>query len=165
MDSNIVVLRFDGESQAENMLSIFGDMQDKGIVTLEDAVIATRGPGDNIEIKQSQSVTGKYTLRGSGIGLLAGLLLGGPIGGLVGGTVAGAFAGALKDVGIDDKFIRQTSEMLTPGSSALFLMGRADDPEKFLEELRPFKALVATTSLSAEQETRLKRTLAEDELY
>ena len=164
MDSNIVVLRFDGESQAENMLSIFGDMQDKGIVTLEDAVIATRGPGDNIEIKQSQSVTGKYTLRGSGIGLLAGLLLGGPIGGLVGGTVAGAFAGALKDVGIDDKFIRQTSEMLTPGSSALFLMGRADDPEKFLEELRPFKALVATTSLSAEQENRLKRTLAEEEL-
>jgi uncharacterized membrane protein len=54
--------------------------------------------------------------------------------------------------------------MLTPGSSALFLMGRADDPDKFLEELRPFKALVATTSLSAEQENRLKRTLAEEEL-
>jgi uncharacterized membrane protein len=164
MDSNIVVLRFEGENQAENMLSIFDDMQEKGIVTLEDAVIAARGPGDNIEIKQTQSVTGKYTFRGSGIGLLAGLLLGGPIGGLVGGTVVGAFAGALKDVGIDDKFIRQTSEMLTPGSSALFLMGRADDPDKFLEELRPFKALVATTSLSAEQENRLKRTLAEEEL-
>ena len=164
MDSNIVVLRFEGKSQAENMLSIFDDMQDKGIVTLEDAVIASRGPGDNIEIEQSQSVTGKYTLRGSGIGLLAGLLLGGPIGGLVGGTVVGAVAGALKDVGIDDKFIRQTSEMLMPGTSALFLMGRADNPDKFLDELKPFKALVATTSLSAEQETRLRRTLAEEEL-
>jgi uncharacterized membrane protein len=164
MDSNIVVLRFEGQSQAENMLSIFDDMQDKGIVILEDAVIATRGPGENIEIKQTQSVTGKYTLRGSGIGLLAGLLLGGPVGGLVGGTVVGAVAGALKDVGIDEKFIRQTSEMLTPGSSALFLMGRAEDPDKFLAELRPFKALVATTSLSEEQENRLKRTLAEEEL-
>ena len=164
MDSNIVVLRFDGKTQAENMLSIFNDMQDRGIVTLEDSVIASRGPGDNIEIQQTQSVTGKYTLRGSGIGLLAGLLLGGPIGGLVGGTVVGAFAGALKDVGIDDKFIRETSEMLTPGSSALFLMGKADDPDKFLDELRPFKALVATTSLSAEQEKRLRRTLAEEEL-
>ena len=165
MDGNIVVLRFEGESQAENMLSIFGDMQDKGIVTLEDAVIATRGPGDQIEIKQSQSVTGKYTLRGSGIGLLAGMLLGGPVGGLVGGTVVGAIAGALKDVGIDDKFIRQTSEMLTPGSSALFLMGKADDPDRFFDELKPFKALVATTSLSAEQERRLRSTLAEDELW
>ena len=164
MDSNIVVLRFDGKSQAENMLSIFDDMQERGIVTLEDAVIASRGPGDNIEIEQTQSVTGKYTLRGSGIGLLAGLLLGGPVGGLVGGTVAGAVAGAMKDVGMDDKFIRETSEMLTPGSSALFLMGKADDPDKFLDELRPFKALVATTSLSAEQENRLKRTLAEEEL-
>lgn len=164
MDSNIVVLRFDDESQAENMLSVFTDLQEKGIVTLEDAVIASRGAGDHIEIKQSQSVTGKYTLRGSGIGLLAGLLLGGPIGGLVGGTVVGAIAGALKDVGIDDKFIRQTSEMLKPGSSALFLMGKADDQDKFLAELRPFKALVATTSLSEEQEKRLKRTLAEEEL-
>ena len=164
MDSNIVVLRFDGKSQAENMLSIFDDMQERGIVTLEDAVIASRGPGDNIEIEQTQSVTGKYTLRGSGIGLLAGLLLGGPVGGLVGGTVAGAVAGAMKDVGMDDKFIRETSEMLTPGSSALVLMGKADDPDKFLDELRPFKALVATTSLSAEQENRLKRTLAEEEL-
>ena len=164
MDSNIVVLRFDGKTQAENMLSIFNDMQDRGIVTLEVSVIASGGAGDNIEIQQTQSVTGKYTLRGSGIGLLAGLLLGGPIGGLVGGTVVGAFAGALKDVGIDDKFIRQTSEMLTPGSSALFLMGRADDRDKFLDELRPFKALVATTSLSAEQEKRLRRTLAEEEL-
>jgi uncharacterized membrane protein len=165
MDGNIVVLRFEGESQAENMLSIFGDMQDKGIVTLEDAVIATRGPGDQIEIKQSQSVTGKYTLRGSGIGLLAGMLLGGPVGGLVGGTVVGALAGALKDVGIDDRFIRQTSEMLTPGSSALFLMGKADDPDRFLEELQPFKALVATTSLSENQEKRLRSALSEDELW
>ena len=164
MDSNIVVLRFEGKSQAENMLSIFNEMQDRGIVTLEDSVIASRGPGDNIEIKQTQSVTGKYTIRGSGIGLLAGLLLGGPIGGLVGGTVVGAVAGALKDVGLDDKFIKETSEMLSPGSSALFLMGRADDPEKFLEELKPFKAVVATTSLSEEQETRLKKTLAEEEL-
>ena len=43
-------------------------------------------------------------------------------------------------------------------------MGKADDPEKFFEELKPFKALVATTSLSAEQEIRLKKTLAEEEL-
>ena len=164
MDSNIVVLRFDDESQAESMLLTFTELQERGIVTLEDAVIASRGPGDNIEIKQTQSVTGKYTLRGSGVGLLAGLLLGGPIGGLVGGTVVGAVAGALKDVGLDDKFIKETSEMLSPGSSALFLMGRADDPEKFFEELKPFKALVATTSLSADQENRLKRTLAEEEL-
>ena len=164
MDSNIVVLRFDDESQAESMLLTFTELQERGIVTLEDAVIASRGPGDNIEIKQTQSVTGKYTLRGGGIGLLAGLLLGGPIGGLVGGTVAGAVAGALKDVGLDDKFIKETSEMLSPGSSALFLMGKADDLDKLLEELKPFKALVATTSLSEEQENRLKRTLAEEGL-
>ena len=83
-----------------------------GLITIEDAVIASRGVGQNVEIKQTQSVTGKYTLRGSGIGLLAGFLLGGPIGGLIGGTAVGAISGALKDIGIDDKFIREASEML-----------------------------------------------------
>lgn len=164
MDSSIVVLGFDDETQAENMLSVFEDLQNKGIVTLEDAVIASRGPGDHIEIKQTQSVKGKFALRGSGIGLLAGILLGGPIGGLIGGTVIGAVSGALKDVGIDDKFIRQASEMLKPGSSALFLMGKADDPDRFSAELKPFKAVVATTNLSPEQEKRLRGTLAEEEL-
>jgi uncharacterized membrane protein len=164
MESSIVVLRFDGEDQAENMLSVFEDLQNKGIVTLDDAVIASRGPGDHIEIKQTQSVKGKFTLRGSGIGLLAGILLGGPVGGLVGGTVIGAVSGALKDVGIDDKFVKQTSEMLRPGSSALFLMGKADDPDRFYAELRPFKALVATTNLSTEQEKRLRDILTEEEL-
>ena len=106
---------------------------------------------------------GKYTIRGSGIGLLAGLLLGGPVGGLVGGTVIGAISGALKDVGIDDKFIRETSEMLKPGSSALFLMGKANEPDKFYAELKPFRALVATTNLSLEQEKVLREMLAEEE--
>jgi len=163
MENNIIVLGFEGKSTAEDMLSVFEDMQDKGLIALDDAVIATRGAGQNVEIKQTKSVTGKFTLRGSGIGLLAGLLLGGPIGGLVGGAAVGAIAGALKDSGMDDKFIRKASEALAPNSSALFLMGKADDPEEFLKELKPFKAVVATTTLSEEQEQRLKEALREEE--
>ena len=163
MDSNIVVLRFDGKNQAENMLSIFNDMQDRGIVTLEDSVIASRGPGDNVEIKQTQSVTGKYTLRGTGIGLLGGLLLGGPIGGLVAGAAIGAISGHMKDLGIDDNFIRDSAQALGPNSSALFVMGRAKDLNGFYQELKPYKAVVATTTLSPEQEKRLKAALAHED--
>ena len=163
MESNIVVLGFEGESTAEDMLSTFMDMQERGVVTIEDAVIATRGPSTNVEVKQTRSVTGKYAVRGSGVGLLAGLLLGGPIGGLVGGAAIGAIAGAMKDQGIDDKFINQVTQALRPNSSALFLMGKAEDPDKFYEEMRPFKAIVATTTLSEEKEKRLKEALAEEE--
>ncbi|HSR30875.1 MAG TPA: DUF1269 domain-containing protein [Anaerolineae bacterium] len=162
MESNIIVLGLEGVSTAENMLSTFEHMQDQGILTLEDAVVATRSGGGDIEIKQTHSVTGKYTLGGTGIGLLAGLLLGGPIGGLVGGAAIGAIVGAMKDYGIDDIFIRQTLEALSPNSSALFLMGKADDPARFYEDIKPFKAIVATTTLSQEQEKKLKEALAEE---
>jgi uncharacterized membrane protein len=163
MESNIVVLGFEGESTAEGMLSNIMEMQERGLVTIEDAVVATRGPGTNVEVKQTRSVTGKYAVRGTGAGLLAGLLLGGPIGGLVAGAAIGAITGALKDQGIDDKFINEVSQALRPNSSALFLMGKAEDPDKFYEEMRPFKAVVATTTLSEEKEKRLKEALAEEE--
>jgi uncharacterized membrane protein len=164
MEDNVIVLGFEGVSTAENMLSLLEDMQEEGIITITDAVIATRGPSEHVEIKQTKKQTGKYTARGTGIGLVAGLLLGGPVGGLIGGAAIGAIVGALKDYGIDDKFIDQTTKALGPNSSALFLMGRADDREKFLEKMKPFKAIVATTTLSEEQEKTLKAAFAEEEL-
>jgi uncharacterized membrane protein len=107
-------------------------------------------------------VTGKYTARGTGIGLLAGLLLGGPVGGLIGGAAIGAIAGALKDFGIDDKFIRGVTESLKPDTSMLFLMGQAQDRQQFEAEIAPFRAAVVSTTLSEQDETRLRRLLAEE---
>jgi uncharacterized membrane protein len=164
MESNIIVLGFEGIDTAENMLSVFVDMQDKGLIALEDAVIVTRGVGlETVEVKQTHKFAGKYALRGSGIGLLAGLLLGGPIGGLVGGAAVGAIAGGLKDYGIDDDFIREATDALKPNSSALFLMGKAKDPDGFLAEIRPFKAVVAMTTLPEDREKVLRAALAHEE--
>ena len=163
MGNQMIVLGFQGESTAEDMLSLFQDMEEKGILTIEDAVLASRGQGSHVAVKQTQSVTGKYTVRGSGIGLLAGLLLGGPVGGLIGGTVVGAIAGAMKDAGIDDKFIDEVGGALRPDSSALFLLGQAEDADEFLAQLRPFKAMVASTTLSDDQEKRLRAALEREE--
>jgi uncharacterized membrane protein len=162
MAGNIIVLGFEGKTTADDMLTLFQDWQEEGLVTIEDAVVAVRGESSQVEIKQTRSVKGKYAVRGGGIGLLAGVLLGGPIGGLVAGTAIGAIGGAMKDLGIDDKFIQDATKALPPNSSALFLMGRAEDPERFYEALGPYKATVATTTLSPEQEQRLKRVLAEE---
>jgi uncharacterized membrane protein len=41
-------------------------------------------------------------------------------------------------------------------------MGKAEDPDSVLEELKPFKAIVASTSLSEEKEMRLKQALREE---
>lgn len=162
MESKIVVLGFDTQDAAKIWLEDFERMQDEGLIELEDAVVASRGSGNHVEIKQTRSVTGKYAARGTGIGLLAGLLLGGPIGGLVGGAAIGAIAGGLKDYGLDDKFVREVSEWLRPNSSALFLLVKEAKAEEVLEQLKPLKAKVLTTTLTEEGEKRLRETLAEE---
>ena len=85
-ESNIVVLAFDGRYSAKATLKDIQKMQEDGLLEIEDAVVASSGPGGNLKIEQTHSDKGKFALRGSGIGLLAGLLVGGPIGGLVGGN-------------------------------------------------------------------------------
>jgi len=162
MAGNLVVLAFEGEHTAENMLVNLQQMDEEGLLEMEDVVIASRGQGEHVAIKQTHSETGKFTRRGGGIGLVVGLLLGGPIGGLVAGTVVGAIAGSLKDYGIDDHFIEDVQGYLRPDTSALFLLAEAQEAESVLERLQPFKAKVLKTSLSEDQEKRLKDTLAEE---
>ena len=174
MANNIIVLAFEEESfniesafnqptKAENFLESVLEWQESGLIEIEDAVIVVRGVGEDIKIKQSQSLAGKYALGGAGIGFLAGMLLGGPIGGVIVGSAVGAISGKMKDLGIDNDFIEQTSQGLPPNSSALFLMGKANDQEKMLEKLRPYKALVAVTTMDKDREKALKQALSRED--
>ncbi len=163
MEGQIVVLGFEGQLTAEAILEDIVKMQDDGLIVLEDVVVASRGSGNRVEIKQTHSETGKIALRGGGVGLLAGLLLGGPLVGAVGGAGIGAIAGSLKDYGISDGFIREVSDTLDPKTSALFLMAKAENADMVLERLKPIKAKVLSTTLSEEQAQRLREVLAREE--
>lgn len=166
MTGNLIIMGFDEEFMAEGMLGTIGKLQEDGLVAIEDAVIASRGVSKHVDIKQTQSEAGKFTLRGGGIGLLAGMLLGGPIGGLVAGTAVGAVAGKMKDVGIDDDVIENVSNGLAPNSSMLFLLVQEVKPEnleKVDEALRPFKAEILHTTLTDENQAKLQEILKKEE--
>jgi uncharacterized membrane protein len=163
VESRIVVFGFDDRYAAAATLEDFGDMQEEGLIEIEDAVVASRGSGSTVDIEQTRPLTGKYAGRGGGVGLLAGLLVGGPILGLVLGASVGAIISELKDYGIDDKFVRQVSESVRPNSSALFLLVKEAKAEEVLERLRSLNAKVLTTTLPEEAEKRLRETLAEAE--
>jgi uncharacterized membrane protein len=160
MASQVVVFGFDEEQGAETMLDYVDDMQKEGLLELEDAVIASRGPGTDVDIRQMHSKAGKFALRGSGIGLLAGLLLGGPIGGLIGGAAIGGITGALKDHGLDDSFVEEVSGWVRPNTSALFLLIAEAKGEQVLPRLQSLNARVLTTTLPEEAEKRLRESLA-----
>ena len=163
MASNIVVLGFKNQYGAEAMLEDIQKWQEEGLMELEDAVIASRGPGVDVQIEQTHKQGGRFALRGGGAGLLAGLLLGGPILGLAAGVAAGGIAGALKDYGLDDTFVNEVSQWVQPRTSALFLLVKEAKGDEVLEKLRPFGAIVLSTTLAPEQEERLRQALAEEE--
>jgi uncharacterized membrane protein len=163
MAKNIVVLGFKNQYGAEALLNNVQKWQEEGLIELEDAVIASRGPGGDVQIEQTHKQGGRFALRGGGAGLLAGLLLGGPVLGLVAGAAAGGIAGSLKDYGLDDNFVKEVSQWVRPETSALFLLVKEAKVDTLLEKLRPFEAVVLTTTLASEQEQRLRNSLAEEE--
>jgi uncharacterized membrane protein len=155
MTSQLVVLSFDGEETAEGVLDNLKDMQQRGLVQLEDAVIISRGQSANIDVKQTDARRGRSAAAGAGIGVFAGWLVGGPIG----GAVVGSIIGALRDRGVDDHFVDDIGRGLKANSSAIFLLVQSADAPKVIDELKPFKASVVHTSLTDEQERTLREGL------
>jgi uncharacterized membrane protein len=157
--SNIVVLAFKNKYEADGVLSDILQMQEEGLIELEDAVVATTNPAGQIEIAQTHKTGGKKALKGAGIGLLAGILLGGPIGGLVAGAAIGGISSKMKDYGLDDNFIKSTSRALAPNSSALFLLIKEAKAQEVLDRINSEDVQVLSTSLPPDKEKLLRQAL------
>ena len=74
-------------------------------------------------------------LGGAFWGFLFGLLFFIPLFGMAIGAAMGALAGSMGDVGIDDQFINEVREKITPGTSALFLMTQNAVEDKLSDAL------------------------------
>jgi uncharacterized membrane protein len=76
------------------------------------------------------------------------------------GAGSGALFGALADYGVDDSFIKEVSQKLQPGTSAIFALLYHATYDKALDELKQFKGTVIQTSLSKDAESQLKTALS-----
>lgn len=113
----------------------------EGGVVLEDAVIAFRSPQGDLKLKQTRDIgPGRGAGRGAFWGLLAGIVLGGPIAGVLFGLGIGAIYGRAVDHGIKEKFIKDVTEALRPGRSAILLLVDDKDYERSAAYLRSFEA-------------------------
>ena len=83
--------------------------------------------------------------------------------GLAIGAATGAVAGKLTDSGVDDKFIKEVGENIEPGHSALFLLVTDSTPDKVMEGLTDFNPKVYQTSLSEEDEAKLRAAFGEED--
>jgi uncharacterized membrane protein len=154
--STLLVLKFDTVGGAAQMQDRMLELQKQRLITVEDAAIMWRETDTKPKLAQLTDMTGKGALGGAFWGLLFGLLFFNPYMGMAVGAAVGAIAGIMSDVGIDDQFIIQVGESITPGTSALFLLTSNAVLDKILEQTKDLKYEVLQTNLSQADEDRLR---------
>src|SRR5918993_161440 len=106
--------------QTEVLVNIM-HLQQEGAVRLGDAVVLAKDEDGRARIIETIDVTPtKGAMMGTWWGLLAGLFVG-PLA-ILGGAAAGALYGKLVDKGLADDWVKQMSDWLEAGRSALLLL-------------------------------------------
>ena len=152
----LVVLGFDKMETADTVVPELQQMQREGLLDLADWARVIKQADGKVDIRQGTSTTGAGAAGGALWGMLFGLLFLVPIAGLAIGAITGALVGKLTDYGIDDKFIKDLGNQITPGSSALFLYVVKSTPDKVIDRLRQYNPHLLRTSLTEETEAKLR---------
>ncbi|BAC89539.1 DUF1269 domain-containing protein [Gloeobacter violaceus] len=157
--ADLIVVGYDDEHRAEEVRLALAKLQQEYLIDLADAAVVVKDSEGKIKLKQAVNLPATGALSGGFWGLLIGALFLNPLLGVAVGAASGALAGALSDVGVDDNFMRELSEILPPSSSALFVLVRKVTPDKVLAEVSKYGGRVLRSSLSKEDERALQEVL------
>jgi uncharacterized membrane protein len=153
--ATLSVLKFDDPYGADRVLIALQGMQERQLITLEDAAVVS-WPQGNRKPKTRELHGG-----GAGWGAFWGFLIGMIFFVPFLGAAVGGMTGAMSDVGIDDDFIKQVREKVTEGTSALFALTHGATVDKVVDELRQYDFEIISTNLPAEQENQLREAFAQ----
>ena len=158
--SDLVEIAFPTEAKAEEVRQKLLTMQKEYLLELGDAVVAVKDAKGNIKLNQMINTTAVGAVGGAFWGTLIGLIFLMPVAGAALGAASGPVGGALSDVGINDKFMKETAAAIQPGTAALFVLVRGVTADKVLEGLRGESGTVLKSSLEHTKEAVLQAALA-----
>ena len=159
--STLIAIGYPDTETAEEVRGVMIQATKEQILQLQDAVVVEHRSDGKIQLHQAVSTTGMGAAGGALWGCLIGLLFLAPLVGMAVGAASGAVAGKMTDTGVNDDFLKQLGARLEPGAAALIALGSSSAPDKLLERLRPYGGDVIQTSLSGEEEERLRSSLCE----
>jgi uncharacterized membrane protein len=157
--SNLIVLGFDDENKADEVLLELLRNEKIYKINMEDAAIVVRKDDGQMLVKHAHPLVTAMAARGSFWGLLVGMLLLNPLAGVVAGGAIGAAVGSLEHVGIEDDFIKDLGQKAQPGGSILFIMEHEATPSSVFHELKKFDAKVLKTTFGYASEQKLRQAL------
>jgi uncharacterized membrane protein len=159
--STLVAIAYPDTATAERVRQELMQATKEHLVQLDDAVVVEHQPDGKIKLNQAMSTTGAGAAGGALWGGLIGLIFFAPLLGMAVGAASGAVAGKVSDVGVNDNFMKELGAKLEPGGAALIALGRTDAPDKVLDRVKGYGGHVIQTSLSTEEEERIRAALGE----
>ena len=160
--ATLTAVKFPTAVGADEALQILERLQREEAIRIHDgAVVSWVDGAKKPKTRQLNHLAGSGALGGGFWGLLFGLIFFVPILGLLVGAAMGAASASLADVGIDDDFIKEVREKVTPGTSALFALTSEGVPDKVAEAFRGVDGELLHTNLSSEQEAQLREVFSD----
>ncbi|KAA0919916.1 DUF1269 domain-containing protein [Dietzia sp. ANT_WB102] len=162
MAGTLTVWKFNTDTGADTAVETLKNLQQQELITVHDAAVVRWAEGaKKPKTRQLNNLAGVGALGGTFWGLLFGILFFVPLLGAAIGAGIGALSGSLSDVGIDDNFINQLKEKITPGTSALFVLTSDAKMDRVHDEFKSLHAELLSTNLSHDQEAALREAFAE----
>ena len=156
--NNLVVITFNREHEARDARKAVSSLARQGLIRVDDAAVIMKDPDGKVHVdNELESSTKTGALVGGLLGALLSFIF--PLAGIVVGAIGGGLVGKTIEPGVDQRFVKEVSAALKPGSSALFFMFDADDITGALAALRPFRGTLYQTTLSSETEESLRHAL------
>jgi uncharacterized membrane protein len=151
---------YDDMGRAEQVRAEITRLGERHCLILLDTAVMVRYPDGCITL-DGEPFVAATNVRGHGFaGFLAGLALGAPpltcaaVGALLRGTAGSS------DVGIDEGFITEVERLMTPGTSALFVLDQEGDMDAILQGIRGLGGTVIKTNVDLERLKLIQSTLA-----
>ena len=154
--SELMVLGFENELEADRFGLKLAELQKDLIVQLQDAAEVVRDPDGKPHVKHDTHLVGAGAMGGAFWGMLFGLLFLVPFLGLAIGAAWGALFGKLGKTGIDSQVLQQMGDAVPPGKAGWFLLIGQMTEDKFLAAVTGTGAKLVRSNLTAEQEQQLK---------
>ena len=121
MSQDLIVIQFDDAAEAGAALQAIRDQHKENQIHLNDTAIVRKDPDGKIhKVNELSSATEIGAVAGGTLGLLLMFMF--PIAGVAIGAASGAAIGAALGKGVDGKWVKEVTESLKPGTSALFLV-------------------------------------------
>ena len=159
--ATLTVWKFDNPAGADEAESTLEELSKQGLITIHDAATISWAWGTKPKTRQLHSLAGAGALGGGFWGLLFGLLFFVPLLGAAIGAAVGGIGGAMRDVGIDDDFVKTVQGKVTPGTSALFVMTSEAVVDKVRDAFGALHPELIQTNLSEDEEAKLREAFAE----